>query len=223
MKVAQLAPTANLNAQGWGGMNFMRLALDHDHPGHDVLTVLLRSGLDPDQSSSALYLLITNQKDEALLRLVVDAGVNLNHHMGRGGWYFFIRDDWPEGLALLLDHGADTEVQDTMGYTPLMRAARGREAGGPLKCCCRMARAPIMPATTDSTLRDLLSAAIASNRGEIPPRIERFRRACASARARPREAALHPRAATAMARGRALTRSCAGNPEAALARSAPLG
>ena len=43
VKVAELAPAANSNAQGWGGMTFMRLALEHDHPNHDVLAVLLRS------------------------------------------------------------------------------------------------------------------------------------------------------------------------------------
>ena len=77
-KVAAVAPAANLNAQGWAGMSFMRLALAHDHPNHDVLDVLLRSGLDPDQGASDLYLLIYKQKDEALLRMVVNAGVDLN-------------------------------------------------------------------------------------------------------------------------------------------------
>jgi hypothetical protein len=170
VKVAQLAPTANLNAQGWGGMTFMRLALAHDRPNHDVLAALLRSGLDPDQGSSALYLLITNQKDEALLRLVVDAGVNLNQHMGRGGWFYFIRDDWPEGLALVLDHGADTEVQDTMGYTPIMRAARAGSWRTVEMLLSHGARTD-HAGNDGQTLRDLLSAAIASDHGPIPPRI----------------------------------------------------
>ena len=83
-KVASLAPAANLNAEGWGGMTFMRLALENGHANHDVLAILLRNRIDPDQDASLLYQMIYNQKDEALLRVVIDSGVDLNKHMGRG-------------------------------------------------------------------------------------------------------------------------------------------
>ena len=49
---------------------------------------------------------------------------HLNKHMGHGGWIYFVRYVWPEALTLMLDHGADTETQDAMGYTEIMRAAR---------------------------------------------------------------------------------------------------
>jgi hypothetical protein len=35
-KVASLAPAANLGAEGWGRMTFMRLALENGHASHDV-------------------------------------------------------------------------------------------------------------------------------------------------------------------------------------------
>jgi hypothetical protein len=121
-KVASLAPAANLNAQGWGQMTFMRLALENGHANHDVLAILLRNRIDPDQDASLLYQMIYNQKDEALLRVVIDSGVDLSKHMGRGCWFYFVGYNWPAGLALVLDHGADTEAQDTVGYTEIMRA-----------------------------------------------------------------------------------------------------
>jgi hypothetical protein len=123
-RVGALAPTANLAAIGWGRMTFMRLALDAAHAAPAIIGPLLRAGLDPDQEASALYSLITSEKNEVLLRQVIDAGVDLNRHMGHGQWFLFLRYDWPEGLALLLDHGVDTEAQDAMGYTAIMRAVR---------------------------------------------------------------------------------------------------
>ncbi len=169
-KVAALAPAAHLNAQGWGGMTFMRLALEHDHPNHGVLAALLQSGLDPDQDSSSLYSLIYNQKDAALLRLVVNTGVDLNKHMGKGSWYLFIPYDWPEGLALVLDHGADTEVQDAMGYTPIMRAVQA-ESWPTVEMLLAHGAGTDHTGNDGRTLRDLLSEAITGHHGEIPPRI----------------------------------------------------
>jgi hypothetical protein len=170
VKVAALAPAADLNAQGWGDMTFMRLALEHDHPNHDVLAALLRSGLDPDQGSSDLYLLIESQKDEALLRMVVDTGVDLNKHMGRGSWYLFIPYDWPAGLALVLDHGADTEVRDDMGYTPIMRATQA-ESWPVVEALLAHGARTDHSGNDGRTFRDLLSEAIAKNQSQIPPRI----------------------------------------------------
>jgi len=170
VKVASLAPAANLNAQGWGDMTFMRLALEHDHPNHDVLAILLRSGLDPDQGASDLYLLIYKEKDEALLRMVVDTGVDLNKHMGRGMWYLFIPYDWPEGLALVLDHGADTEVRDDMGYTPIMRAAQA-ESWPTVEMLLAHGARTDRSGNDGRTFRDLLSEAIGKTHDRIPPRI----------------------------------------------------
>jgi hypothetical protein len=125
-KVAALAPAAHLDAVGWDNMTFMQLALQKDQPNRDVLAALLRAGVDPDQNASALWDRIIREKDEALLRLVIDSGVDLNRKMGRGSWYLFMRYDWPEEQVLLLDHGVNTEVRDLEGYTPLMRAAQAK-------------------------------------------------------------------------------------------------
>jgi hypothetical protein len=125
-KVKSLAPAANLNKEGWAGMSFMRLALENGHANHDVIAILLQNGIDPDQSASLLYEKIYSEKDEALLRVVIDSGVDVNKHMGRGSWILFVRYDWPEELALLLDHGADTETQDGEGYTEIMRATQAQ-------------------------------------------------------------------------------------------------
>jgi hypothetical protein len=168
--VARLAPAANLNAQGWANMTFMRLAMDHDQPGHAVLGALLRAGLDPDQDSSALYRQITNEKDEVLLRMVVDTGVDLNRRMGHGGWIYFVRYDWPEGLALLLDHGADLETQDASGYTLIMRAAQVGSWPTVETLLARHARTD-HKGNDGRSLRDLLAEATARSRSPVPPSI----------------------------------------------------
>jgi hypothetical protein len=174
-KVASLAPAANLNTVGWGQMTFMRLALENGHANHEILGILLRNHIDPDQDSSILFQLIYNEKDEVLLRLVIDSGVDLNQHMGRGQWYYFVRCDWPEGLTLMLDHGVDPETRDNMGYTPIMRAARSY--------CWSMVETLLdRGARTDQrgndgrSLHDLLVAAtVEYQRGEVPPRIVALR------------------------------------------------
>lgn len=169
-KVASLAPAANLGAEGWEGMTFMRLALENGHANHDVLAILLRNGIDPDQNSSLLYQMIYSQKDEALLRVVIDSGVDLSKHMGRGSWFSFVGYGWPEGLALVLDHGADTEAQDTMGYTEIMRATRAQSWPTVESLLAHGARIDHV-GNDGRSLRDLLLEAIAGYRGEIPPRI----------------------------------------------------
>jgi hypothetical protein len=161
-------------AEGWGRMTFMRLTLENGHANHDVLAVLLRNGIDPDQDSSLLYQMIYSQKDEALLRVVIDSGVDLSKHMGRGNWFYFVGYDWPEGLALVLHHGADTEAQDPMGYTEIMRATRAQSWPTVESLLAHGARTDHV-ANDGRSLRDLLPEAIAGYRGEIPPRIAALR------------------------------------------------
>lgn len=173
-KVALLAPAANLSAAGWGGMTFMRLALENGHANHDVLGVLLRDGIDPDQDASLLYQMIYREKDEALLRLVIYSGVDLNKHMGRGKWFYFVGYNWPEGLALVLDHGADTEAQDSEGYTEIMRATRAQSWPTVEALLAHGARIDHV-ANDGRSLRDLLPAAIEGYHGELPPRIAALR------------------------------------------------
>jgi hypothetical protein len=169
-RVAALAPAAHLGAAGWGGKTFMRLALEEAHADPRILGPLLRAGIDPDQDASDLYSLIYNEKDEALLRLVIESGVDLNTHMGHGHWLLFVRYDWPEGLALMLDHGADPEAQDDEGCTEIMRAV---QAGSWPTVEVLLAHGARIDHVGNSgrSLRDLLPEAIARSNGPIPPRI----------------------------------------------------
>jgi len=173
-KVKSLAPAANLNKEGWAGMSFMRLALENGHANHDVIAILLQNGIDPDQSASLLYEKIYSEKDEALLRVVIDSGVDVNKHMGRGSWILFVRYDWPEELALLLDHGADTETQDGEGYTEIMRATQAQSWPTVEALLAHGARTDHV-GNDGRSLRDLLPEAIAKDRGEIPPGITALR------------------------------------------------
>jgi ankyrin repeat protein len=166
-KVAALAPAANLNAKGFDDMTFMQMALEHDQPGHAVLAALLKAGIDSDQNSSNLWELIYKDKDEPLLRTVLDTGVDLRTHMEAGHWYLFLRYDWPEELTLLLDHGADPEVRDAMGYTPIMRAAQAESWTTVKILLAHHARTDIT-GNDGRTLRDL----VASNNGPHLPGID---------------------------------------------------
>ena len=169
-KVAALAPAAHLDAVGWDKMTFMELALRNDPPNRDVLAALLRAGIDPDQDSSNLWLLIYRERDEALLRLVIDTGVDLNRHMGGGSWYLFMDYNWPEEQVLLLDHGVNTEVRDSMGYTPLMRAASAQSWPTVKLLLAHGARTD--PVGNDGkTLRDLMPDGIPDtpDGGSAPP------------------------------------------------------
>jgi hypothetical protein len=133
VKVASLAPAANLNARGWDDMTFMRLALENGHAQPAVVVALLKAGIDPDQDQQYLFgsmndgsgatsgAMITGQ-NERLLRAVIDTGVDLNRQDREGNPRFFSALRWPEGLAIMLEHGADTEAEDKNSYTAIMYA-----------------------------------------------------------------------------------------------------
>jgi ankyrin repeat protein len=132
-KVASLAPAANLNARGWDDMTFMRLAIENGRAKPEVVAALLKAGIDPDQDQQYLFgsmndgsgatsgAMITGQ-NETLLRAVIDTGVDVNHQDREGNPRFFSALRWPEGLAVLLERGADTEAEGRDGYTAIMYA-----------------------------------------------------------------------------------------------------
>ncbi|HVH81168.1 MAG TPA: ankyrin repeat domain-containing protein [Stellaceae bacterium] len=132
-QVAALVPTANLNAVGWDRMTFMRLALENGHAKPEVVAALLKAGIDPDQDQQYLFgsmndgsgatsgAMITGQ-NEPLLSAVIDTGVDLNHQDLEGNPRFFSALRWPEGLAVMLDRGANTEAEGKNGYTAIMYA-----------------------------------------------------------------------------------------------------
>ena len=133
VKVASLAPSANLNARGWDNMTFMRLALENGHAKPEVVLALLKAGIDPDQDQQYLFgsmndgsgatsgAMITGQ-NESLLRAVIDTGADLNRQDLEGNPRFFSALRWPAGLAIMLEHGADIEAQDKQGNTAIMWA-----------------------------------------------------------------------------------------------------
>lgn len=132
-KVAALAPAANLDTVGWDGMTFMRLALDDGHADPGVVVALLKAGANPEQDQQYLFgsmndgsgatsgAMITG-KDEKLLRAVIEAGVDLNQLDLEGNPRFLTALRWPEGLGLMLEHGANTETESKGGKTALMWA-----------------------------------------------------------------------------------------------------
>ncbi len=134
-KVASLAPAANLNARGRDDMTFMRLALENGHAQPEVVVALLKAGIDPDQGPAAYLFgsmndgsgatsgaMITGQNEPSAACAVLDTGVDLNHQDREGNPRFFSALRWPEGLATMLEHGADTETEDKNGYTAIMYA-----------------------------------------------------------------------------------------------------
>lgn len=137
-KVMALASAAKLDAVGWNGMTFMRLALESGHANPAVLVALLKAGVNPNQDHQYLFgsmndglgatsgAMITG-KDERLLLAVIDAGVDLNGLDLEGNPRFWTALRWPEGLATMLDRGANTEAENSDGKTALMLAVMLRQ------------------------------------------------------------------------------------------------
>ena len=130
-KVASLALAANPHALGWHDMTFVRLAMEYGHANPDVVSALLRAGASPERDQDLLLGSVGPQNhnddlitahNERLLRAMIDAGVDLNHGNGVGEPRFFAALKWPEGLALMLEHGANTEAEDKRGNTAIMWA-----------------------------------------------------------------------------------------------------
>ena len=133
-KVAERASAANTNAIGWNGMTFLKLALNDGHGDPAIVAALLRAGADPDQDNQLLFGYMTEdsgdnglmirQKNLPLLRAVAEAGVDLNHENQENLPRFFSALKWPEGLAIMLEHGANTETEDKDGNTAITWAVK---------------------------------------------------------------------------------------------------
>jgi hypothetical protein len=132
--VAELAPAANLSVIGFDGMTSMGLAPQEGHADPAVVAALLRAGTDPDRDNQMLFGFMTEdngdnglmikQQDGRLLRAVIDAGVDLNHENQEKLPRFFSALKWPEGFALMLEHGASAEAEDKDGNTAIVWAVR---------------------------------------------------------------------------------------------------
>lgn len=115
---------------------FVRLALENRHAKPDVVTALLRAGMDqePDQryllgsindwleAASGAVITAWNERSR---RAMLDAGVDLNHQDLGDNPRFFLAPKWPEGLAIL----ASIDVSLAHWRTPRsLRPRRPRSA-----------------------------------------------------------------------------------------------
>jgi len=138
-KAVSLVPEVNPNTVSWKDMTFMRLALERGHADvdPDIVAALLKAGADPDQDNHLLFRFMTAvdpdagpaviAKNQRLLTAVFDARVDLNHVDQSGVPRFFRVLDWPAGLDQMLEHGANTEAEDTDGNTAIMSAVWNRD------------------------------------------------------------------------------------------------
>jgi ankyrin repeat protein len=179
-RVVSLAPSANVNAVGWNRMTFMRLALEDGRADPDVVAALLRAGADPDQDNQLLFGFITEsdadygvmikEKNERLLRAVINAGVDLNQWNREGYPRFFSALKWPQGLALMLEHGANTQAEDKNGYTAIMWAVMLRYWPSIEVLLAHGARLDHV-APDGKSLRSIVSEERGRLNGEIPPQL----------------------------------------------------
>jgi hypothetical protein len=179
-KVASVAPAANPNAIGWNSMTFMRLALEDGHAKPEVVAALLRAGADPDQDNQVLfgfvggstadYGAMIEEKNEHLLRAVIDAGVDLNHQDREGYPRFFSGLKWPEGLALMLEHGASTEAEGKDGYTAIMWAVMLRHWAS-IDVLLAHGAGIDHVAADGKNLRSIVSEQRGRLNGEVPPQL----------------------------------------------------
>ncbi|HZW52170.1 MAG TPA: hypothetical protein VFF05_09920, partial [Rudaea sp.] len=85
----------------------------------DAVAALLKAGADPGH----LLGFVVEHKNERLLRVMMQAGVEMNHlEADRWDPRFFSLAKWPAGLALLLEHDANPETEGRTGFTVLMLA-----------------------------------------------------------------------------------------------------
>jgi hypothetical protein len=179
-KVASLAPAANTNAIGWDNMTFMRLALKNGDADPDIVAALLRAGASPEQDSQLLFGFMTESdadvgvmikdRNERLLRAVLDAGVDLNHPDLEGYPRFFSGLKWPEGLALMLGHGADPEAEGKDGDTAIMWAVMLRYWPAIDVLLAHGARTDHV-AHDGKSLRDVVAEMRGRQQGDIPPQL----------------------------------------------------
>jgi hypothetical protein len=137
-KAVSLVPAVNPNRVSWKDMTFMSLALarGHDNVNPEVVAALLKAGVDVDRNNDLIGFMSAVDQDadaaitarnDRLLAAMFDAKVDLNHVDQWGQPRFFHALRWPAGLAQMLEHGANTEAEDSNGNTAIMSAVWNRD------------------------------------------------------------------------------------------------
>lgn len=126
-KVAALSRTIDVYASGLTRDSQMALALQNG-PNVDVLRILLRTGKPPDDILQWVFSTAVDLRDLTLLHAALDAGLDPNGLWGSADTVLYGTEfhGWVEGVAALLDAGAQIDHTDTAGYTALMRAINER-------------------------------------------------------------------------------------------------
>jgi ankyrin repeat protein len=82
---------------------------------------------DEDKRTPLIEAAIDNRIDDA--RSLLDRGADINAQAGFTPLHYAAQNQFPELAALLIEHGANLELEDKFGNTPLWRAtmhAKGR-------------------------------------------------------------------------------------------------
>ena len=147
-----LAHGADVNAKdGWRGQTALMMATGHHQPNPEVVRVLLEHGADvhirSKPATEASYagarsgaigeltalLFAARQNDVESVRLLLDAGANVNEQTpgGVGALRMVINHSYYDLADLLLNSGADPNAADGGGFTPLHAALQKRAGGNP--------------------------------------------------------------------------------------------
>jgi len=119
---------ADLNVQDEYGITPIHWAVLHGD--EDVLRMLIELKADlnkPDIEGNTPLNAAVTQGEETLVKLLLDAGADVNN-LGSWGPLFFAAWDYnPELTKLLLHHGADPNLPDSFGETPLHQVSSRSE------------------------------------------------------------------------------------------------
>jgi hypothetical protein len=177
-RVAELARAADLKAVGYQGMTFMRLAL-RGPVDPAVVAALLRAGANPDEDRLLFGTVaaprgqnvMIDPKNEPLLRSVLATGIDLNHPDLDGSPRFFSALDWPEGLELMLEHGANVEAEDAKGNTAIMDAVEfGQQCWPAIDVLLKHGARKDHVAHDGRSLREVVKDVLAQS-GRAPPQL----------------------------------------------------
>ena len=114
-------------AERSSAMRELARAVDDDCPVGEIAGRLIALGAAIDGSGKESPLLLACTKNLELARILVEGGAQVNAVVGDDGGTLLHRLRRPEPVALLLDAGADPNIPDATGATPLHAAVKKGE------------------------------------------------------------------------------------------------